>query len=100
VAKFDVPSGCKAPVIDRGTLATTGAISLRRVDGKWIAEPARSPLANRPWFGRVSEPDAAALSRLEVTNVRAVPRENETREIDEVPVPDLPEELDSDDDVQ
>jgi hypothetical protein len=56
-------------------------------------------LADRPWFGRASLPDAAALSRLEITNVRAAPRENDTREIDDVPVPDLTDD-EVEDDVQ
>jgi competence protein ComEC len=98
VAKFDVPSGCKAPVIDRRTLATTGAIALRRVNGKWVAEPARSPMSNRPWFGRASAPDASALSRLDVPNVRE--GIHEPREIDDVPVPDLPDGEEGEDDDQ
>jgi hypothetical protein len=100
VTKLDVPAACKTAVIDRRTLATTGAIALRRVDGKWIAEPARSPLANRPWFGRARAPDAAALSRLEVTSARETAHETRVREIDDVPVPDLPETDDAEDDAQ
>jgi competence protein ComEC len=100
VTKLDVPPGCKAPVIDRRTLAATGAIALRRVDGKWIAEPARSPVASRPWFGRAGVPDASALSWLEVAGASATARKTDTREIDHVPVPDMPDGEEADDDVQ
>jgi competence protein ComEC len=65
VTRHEVPESCRAAVIDRRTLATTGAIALRRVDGKWVAEPARSPLATRPWFGRARAADPQALLRLE-----------------------------------
>jgi hypothetical protein len=65
IARFDAPANCAAPAIDLRTLATTGAIGLRRVDGKWLAEPARSQFAERPWFGRAGPADAQALSRLE-----------------------------------
>jgi competence protein ComEC len=100
VTTLDVPAACKTPVIDRRTLATTGAIALRRVDGKWIAEPARSPLANRPWFGRARAPDAVALSRFEVTKAHERTHETRALEIDDVTVPDLPEAEDVEDDAQ
>jgi hypothetical protein len=32
VARFEIPAACRAAVIDRRTMATTGAIALRRVD--------------------------------------------------------------------
>lgn len=64
VTDLDAPAGCAAAVIDRRTLATTGAIALYRVKGRWVAEPARSPLAERPWYGRARAADAQALSRL------------------------------------
>jgi competence protein ComEC len=71
VTQHDAPEFCRAAVIDRRTLATTGAIALRRVDGKWIAEPARSPLATRPWFGRARAADPQALLRLDSGPVSA-----------------------------
>jgi competence protein ComEC len=65
VTAYDAPRGCAAPVVDRRLLATTGAIALRRSEGKWLADPSRSPIADRPWFGRSAPPDAEALLRLE-----------------------------------
>jgi competence protein ComEC len=67
VTRLELPVNCAAPVVDPRMLATTGAISLRRVNGKWAADPSRSPLADRPWFGRRTAPDVTALSRLEVS---------------------------------
>ncbi len=52
VSAADVPSLCQAPGIDRRMMETTGAISLRRVDGEWKVETVRSPFADRPWYGR------------------------------------------------
>jgi competence protein ComEC len=51
VSTFDIPAACKAPGIDRKMLATTGAISLRRVNQEWKVETVRSPDADRPWYG-------------------------------------------------
>jgi competence protein ComEC len=65
VTRFDGAMDCAAPAVDLRMLATTGALSLRRVDGKWIAEAARSPIADRPWFGRRTQPDPGALARLD-----------------------------------
>jgi competence protein ComEC len=65
VSQRDIPAACAAAAIDRRTLSTTGAIGLRRVEGKWIAETARSPRADRPWYGRAQPADANALARLE-----------------------------------
>ncbi|MCC6949091.1 MAG: ComEC family competence protein [Bradyrhizobiaceae bacterium] len=65
VTGLSAPESCVAPVVDRGMLASTGAVSLRRVDGKWIAEAAREPYADRPWYARRRPADAQALSRLE-----------------------------------
>jgi competence protein ComEC len=64
VSKFDVPPACGAAAIDRRALATTGAVTLQRVNGEWVATPVRSPMANRPWYGRTRAPDPAALARL------------------------------------
>src|SRR3989304_1534294 len=64
VSKGQLPEACAAPGIDRRTLSTTGAISLRKIDGKWVAETARSPHADRPWYGRPAPPDAKLLERL------------------------------------
>jgi competence protein ComEC len=64
VARFETAAVCEAPVVDLRTLESTGALSLRRVDGRWIADPARSPIADRPWFGRRARADVDALTRL------------------------------------
>ncbi len=93
VTRLTLPPTCKAPQIDRRTLATTGAVSLRRVDGKWIAEPVRAPTADRPWFGRLSSPDPNALARLESRReTPATSREETPVRPGEVPVPELDEE--------
>jgi competence protein ComEC len=64
VTRFEGATDCAAPIVDLRMLATTGALSIRRVDGNWIADPARSPIGDRPWFGRRTPPDAGALGRL------------------------------------
>jgi competence protein ComEC len=64
VTRFAGVTDCAAPIVVPGMLAITGALSLRRVDGNWIADAARSPIADRPWFGRRAPPDAGALGRL------------------------------------
>ena len=73
VTRLEVPANCAAPVVGPRMLATTGAISLRRTDGKWAADPSRSPVADRPWFGRRTAADVTALSRLQ-TSGRSAPR--------------------------
>jgi competence protein ComEC len=80
VTRFDGATDCAAPIVDLRMLATTGALSLRRLDGRWIAEPARSPIADRPWFGRRTRPDAGALNKLDGAR-RAAPG-NETTNAD------------------
>jgi competence protein ComEC len=92
--RFELPERCAAPGIDRRLRATTGAIALRRVDGKWIAETARSPFADRPWYGRAAPADVTALDRLAPRAPEApapVVEERPPRPGD-VPVPDVPEE--------
>ena len=64
VTRFEDATDCAVPIVDVRMLATTGALSLRRVDGNWIADPARPPIGDRPWFGRRVPPDAGALDRL------------------------------------
>ena len=64
VTRFEGATDCAVPIVDVRMLATTGALSLRRVDGNWIADPARPPIGDRPWFGRRMPPDAGALARL------------------------------------
>ncbi len=94
VTRLAVPAACAAAVIDRHVLATTGAVALRRVEGKWLAQPARSPLADRPWYGRRAPPDATALARLE--GRRPVPPKTDAdapiARPGEVPMPDVPDE--------
>lgn len=95
VSRFNLPTACKAPQIDRRTLATTGAVSLRHVDGKWIAEPVRSPGSDRPWFGRTAAPDPSALARLQRQSVTPVPsREESFARPDDLPMPEADEESD------
>ena len=90
ITNLNVSAACGTPAIDRRTLATTGALSLRRVGGVWIAEAARLPDADRPWYGRARPADASVLSRLAG---KALPkRTGEPRSVDpedEIP-PDLP----------
>jgi competence protein ComEC len=94
VTRLAVPALCAAAVIDRHSLATTGAVALRRVEGKWLAEPARSPYAERPWYGRRALPDANALARLESKRPASPKSEAETplARPGDVPVPEGPEE--------
>jgi competence protein ComEC len=75
VTRLEVIANCAAPVVEPRMLATTGAISLRRSEGKWVADPSRSPVADRPWFGRRTAADVKALSRLEAG--RGAPRGRE-----------------------
>jgi hypothetical protein len=92
VSKSQLPEACAAPGIDRRTLSTTGAISLRRIEGKWVAETARSPYADRPWYGRPAPPDPAVLDRL-ARRKPAAPASaiDERPRPGDVPVPDVPE---------
>jgi competence protein ComEC len=64
ISQFEVPRGCAAASVDRRALATSGALSLRRVGGEWTVASARSPIADRPWYGRTAAPDPTALDRL------------------------------------
>lgn len=73
IANRVIPEACPSAVIDRKTLATTGAIALRRTAAGWEAAPSRSPGADRPWFGRATAPDANALARLKPVPIRVVP---------------------------
>jgi len=74
IAHRTIPEACTSAVIDRRTLATTGAIALRRTAAGWAPVPSRSPGADRPWFGRAKVPDADALARLNpVPKRNAVP---------------------------
>lgn len=88
VTRLHAPPGCEAPFIDRRTLSTTGAIALRRVDSKWIAEPARSPFEDRPWFARAARPDAAVLLRIEGQPSAVREFAQSSLEEDNVPTPD------------
>jgi competence protein ComEC len=92
IARGAAPTDCAVPVVDQRMLATTGALSLRWVDKKWVADPARAPTADRPWFGRREAADPAALSRLDRSragepraDIGAAPGEKE----------DLPDERDA-----
>jgi competence protein ComEC len=84
---------CRAPVIDGNTLATTGAVALRRVGDGWRAEAARSPIEDRPWFGRARPPDPMALERIERTGLAAKKETSRPRgRIEDVPTPEPPED--------
>ena len=65
ISRFYAPRDCRAPVIDRRVLGTTGAIALRRTDGRWVIEPVRAPTEDRPWFVRPERPNPRALVRIE-----------------------------------
>jgi competence protein ComEC len=93
VSRHELPAACAAPGIDRRTLATTGAVSLRRVGGTWVVETARSPLADRPWFGRAAPPDPRVLVRLapRPSTPAVAPAIERGAPPADVPVPDLPD---------
>jgi competence protein ComEC len=92
VSKSQLPEACAVPGIDRRMLSTTGAISLRRIDGKWVAETARSPYADRPWYGRPGPPDPKVLERLAPRQFAVpAPAIDERPRPGDVPVPDVPE---------
>jgi competence protein ComEC len=96
VSQREVPAACQAPAIDRRVLTTTGAMGLRRVNGTWIAEPVRSPFADRPWYGRAMPPDANALSRL-ARRGPAKPKSDAEPPLatpGDVPVPEMKEDSD------
>jgi competence protein ComEC len=65
ITRLEAPSACQVPVIDRKTLAATGALSLRRIDGAWVEEAARPLYSDRPWYGRARPAEPNALSRLQ-----------------------------------
>lgn len=67
ISRMDVAKSCTVAVIDRQTLATTGAIALRRTPAGWEAYPARSPRSDRPWFSRPASADPDVLARLSPT---------------------------------
>lgn len=94
IASREIPSACGSPVIERRSLATTGAIALTRTPYGWSALPARPTFADRPWFGRVNGADANALARLNpATEMKqAVPMTPPAEISGEVPVPDAPDE--------
>jgi competence protein ComEC len=89
ITRLEAPAACDTSVIDLRTLATTGAIALYRVNGRWIAEPARAPEAERAWYGREERADPGALSRLEGKSPMLRSADNDA-EVEE-------EELDSED---
>jgi competence protein ComEC len=96
VTQLEVPAACAAARVDLRMLATAGAIGLRRVDGRWVAEPARSPRADRPWYGRRTPPDASALNALErrepAVRARSEPPDDRS---DEEPMADAPDDADA-----
>jgi competence protein ComEC len=95
IANRTIPEACTSAVIDRSTLATTGAIALRRTATGWEAVPSRSPNADRPWFGRAKAPDANALSRLRPVQPRkTVPLTPPAEFTGDVAGPEPPEEAD------
>jgi competence protein ComEC len=94
IAGRDVPSTCASAVIDRRTLATTGAIALKKTPDGWQAFPSRAPHADRPWYGRAKAPDANALARLNapLKTKQAVPITPPAEISNEAPAPEAPEE--------
>ncbi len=89
-----VPETCASAVIDRRTLATTGAIALRKTPRGWEAYPSRAPNADRPWFGRREAPDANVLSRLQATppTQQTVPLAPPAEVSGDMPVPEAAED--------
>jgi competence protein ComEC len=98
ISPFDVPVLCKAPAIDRKTMETTGAISLRRVGTGWKIETVRSPYADRPWYGRPKPADPEALTHF---RKRIITAKSEAEEplasAGDIPVPEAPDEPEDDD---
>jgi competence protein ComEC len=94
IANRNVPATCNSAVIDRSTLATTGAIALKKTPKGWEAYPSRAPNADRPWFGRAKAADAKALARLNVPQKtkQAVPIAPPAEISGETPAPDAPED--------
>jgi competence protein ComEC len=93
VTRFELPERCASAGVDRPLRAATGAIALRRVDGRWVAEFARSPFADRPWYGRSAPVDASVLERLGPrAAAMPAPAVSERPALPgDVPVPDVPE---------
>ncbi len=51
VTRLYAPASCAAAlVIDKGSLARTGALGLSLVNGGWVPRPTRPPLEDRPWW--------------------------------------------------
>jgi competence protein ComEC len=94
ISRFELPELCAAAGLDRRTLVVTGAVSLRRVDGKWIVETARSPYADRPWYARAAPVDVRVLERLTPRPPAPAPAPVEERapRPGDVPVPEVQEE--------
>lgn len=93
VSRFDIPEPCSAPGIDRTMLATTGALSLRHVDGRWLVETVRAPSAERPWYGRAKPADPAVLARFERRLEAAQSgAQAPLAEPSDIPVPEAPEQ--------
>jgi competence protein ComEC len=97
VSGFDVPSLCKAPAIDRSMMETTGALSLRHVNGEWEVKTVRSPNSDRPWYGRAKPADPDVLSRFKKTAAKNSGAEMPLAPAGDVPVPDAPEDNESGD---
>jgi hypothetical protein len=94
IANRSVPASCSSAVIDRNTLATTGAIALKKTANGWEPYPSRAPNADRPWYGRAKAPDANALARLNTKQAapRVVPMTPPAEISGETPAPDAPED--------
>lgn len=94
IASRNVPARCTSPVIDRNTLATTGAIALQKTAEGWRAIPSRMPHADRPWFGRPKAPDGNAFARLTVKPPEKdlVPLSPPAEISGDIPAPDAPED--------
>jgi competence protein ComEC len=96
IANRRVPAACGSAVIDRNTLAATGAIALKKTLNGWEAFPSRTPNADRPWFGHAKAPDANALSRLNPApqKKQAVQMTPPAEISGETPAPEATEEFD------
>lgn len=94
IASRAVPASCGSAVIERATLAATGALALTRTKDGWLAVPARAPSADRPWFSRGNAPDGHALARLNpAPQMKQAVQIAPPAEISgEAPAPDAPED--------
>ncbi len=95
ISATDIPASCLTPGIDRKTMTTTGAVSLRRVNSEWKIETVRSPYAERPWYGRAQPADPDVLTRFrEKAAETGQGAEMPLAQAGDIPVPEAEDEPD------